>query len=404
MAEYLVKLADERGHIQEKTESGHSESEIRDRFAQAGFLVYSVKPRGMATPGGFRLRRRVKPQQFLIFNQQFLTLVRAGLPIVQAVELLMRRQRNEYFRKILEDVRDRLKGGALLSEAFEAQQVFPKIYTTTLLAGEKSGNLEEVVGRYISFQRLMLSFRKKLLASLIYPSILVCAVILLFSLLITWVVPRFAALFKDLGSKLPAITEFVLTFGENAQTWGPWALLALVVLGFVFVRWKKTESGATHWDRFLLGLPVFGNIWLKSQVATFSRMLSTLLSGGLPLVPSLETAAASIGSKTLSMGIREASRSVREGKSLARSLESTASFPDLSVEMIEVGESTGALAQMLVSVAEFYEEDVQNALGAAMQLVEPVILIFMGLVVGFILIALYMPIFSIGMNAGAPGS
>jgi len=399
MAEYLVKLADERGHIQEKTETGHSESEIRDRFAQAGFLVYSVRQRGIAAPGGFRLRRRVKPQQFLIFNQQFLTLVRAGLPIVQAVELLMRRQRNEYFRKILEDVRDRLKGGALLSEAFEAQQVFPKIYTTTLLAGEKSGNLEEVVGRYINFQRLLLSFRKKLLASLIYPSILVCAVILLFSLLITWVVPRFAALFKDLGSNLPAITEFVLTFGENAQAWGPWVLVGLVVLGFVFFRWKKTESGSKRWDRFLLALPVFGNIWMKSQVATFSRMLSTLLSGGLPLVPSLETAAASIGSKTLSIGIHEASRSVREGKSLARSLESTASFPDLSVEMIEVGESTGALAQMLVSIAEFYEEDVQNALSAAMALVEPVILIIMGFVVGFILIALYLPIFSIGMNA-----
>jgi type IV pilus assembly protein PilC len=172
-----------------------------------------------------------------------------------------------------------------------------------------------------------------------------------------------------------------------------------VLLTVLFLRWKKTESGSYQWDRFMLALPVFGQIWMKSQVATFSRMLSTLLSGGLPLVPSLETAAASIGSKTLARGIREASKSVREGKSLARSLESTAAFPDLSVEMIEVGESTGALSQMLVSVAEFYEEDVQNALSAAMSLIEPVILIVMGMVVGFILIALYLPIFSIGMNA-----
>lgn len=400
MAEYLVKVADERGHIQEKTESAHSEAELRERFSQAGLLVYSVKPRG-AVGGGISLpfRRKVKPQQFLIFNQQFLTLVRAGLPIVQAMELLMRRQRNPYFKKLLEDVRDRLKGGSLLSEAFEAQQVFPKIYTTTLLAGEKSGNLEEVVGRYISFQRLLLSFRKKLVASLIYPSILVCGVIVLFSMLITWVVPRFAALFEDLHSQLPAITKFVLAFGQNSQKWAPYFLVGIILLLFVFFRWKRTDSGALHWDRFMLGLPIFGQIWLKSQVATFSRMLSTLLTGGLPLVPSLETAAASIGSRTLSLGIREASKSVREGKSLARSLEATASFPDLSVEMIEVGESTGALSQMLVSVAEFYEEDVQNALGAAMQLIEPVILIIMGLVIGFILIALYLPIFSIGMNA-----
>ncbi len=399
MAEYLVKLADERGHIQEKTESGHSESEVRERYSQAGFLVYSVKARGGV--GSFRLPfgRKVKPQQFLIFNQQFLTLIRAGLPIVQSMELLMRRQRNEYFKKILEDVRDRLKGGALLSEAFEAQQVFPKIYTTTLLAGEKSGNLEEVVGRYISFQRLLLTFRKKLVASLIYPSILVVGVILLFTMLITWVVPRFAALFNDLGSNLPIITRFVLAFGENAQKWAPGIFIGLVLLAIIFVRWKKSEAGSFQWDRFMLSLPVFGQIWMKSQVATFSRMLSTLLSGGLPLVPSLETAAASIGSKILARGIREAGKSVREGKSLARSLEATAAFPDLSVEMIEVGESTGALSQMLVSVAEFYEEDVQNALSAAMSLIEPVILIIMGMVVGFILIALYLPIFSIGMNS-----
>jgi type IV pilus assembly protein PilC len=399
MAEYLVKLADERGHVQEKTESANSEAEIRDRFSQAGLLVYSVKPRNAIGSVRMPFGRKIKPQQFLIFNQQFLTLIRAGLPIVQAIELLMRRQRNDYFKKILEDVRDRLKGGSLLSEAFEAQGVFPKIYTTTLLAGEKSGNLEEVVGRYISFQRLLLTFRKKLIASLIYPAILVVGVVVLFSMLITWVVPRFAALFSDLGSDLPAITKFVLAFGQSSQTWAPFVLIGAVLFFFVLARWRKSESGALRWDRFMLSLPVFGQIWLKSQVATFSRMLSTLLSGGLPLVPSLETAAASIGSKTLGRGIRDAGKSVREGRSLARSLEATGSFPDLSVEMIEVGESTGALSQMLVSVAEFYEEDVQNALTAAMSLIEPMILVVMGMVVGFILIALYLPIFSIGMGA-----
>lgn len=399
MAEYLVKVADERGHVQEKSESGHSESEVRDRFAQAGFLVYSVKPRGANLRFGLPFGRKVKAQEFLIFNQQFLTLIRAGLPIVQAMELLMRRQRNAYFKKLLEDVRGRLKGGSLLSEAFEAQGVFPKIYTTTLLAGEKSGNLEEVVGRYIAFQRLLLSFRKKLIASLIYPAILVVGVIFLFSMLLTWVVPRFAELFQDLGSDLPSITKFVLSLGQNAQTWAPVVLITLILLGVIFLRWRRTDSGSLAWDRFRLALPIFGQIWLKGQVATFSRMLSTLLSGGLPLVPSMETAAASIGSRSLALGIRDASKSVREGKSLARSLEVTNTFPDLSVEMIEVGESTGALAQMLVSVAEFYEEDVQNALSAAMSLIEPLILIVMGLVVGFILVALYMPIFSIGLNA-----
>src|ERR1700761_9253255 len=276
MAEYLVKVADERGHIQEKSETGHSEAEVRERYAQAGYLVVGVKARGGSGRVSLSFGRKVKPQQFLIFNQQFLTLIRAGLPIVQAIELLMRRQRNAYFAKVLEDVRDRVKSGALLSEAFEAQGIFPKIYTTTLLAGEKSGNLEEVIGRYISFQRLLLTFRKKLVASLIYPSILVVGVIVLFSMLITWVVPRFAALFQDLGSDLPAITKFVLTFGESAHNWAPWILIGLVAFVFLFVRWKNTDSGALRLDRFMLSLPVFGQIWMKSQVATFSRMLSTL--------------------------------------------------------------------------------------------------------------------------------
>ncbi len=399
MAEYVVRLADERGHVQEKLEAGDSEAEIRDRFAQAGYLVYSVKSRGL-TAGGFRLRlrRRVSQQQFLIFNEQFLTLIRAGLPIVQAVELLMRRQRNAYFRSLLEDVRDRLKGGSLLSGAFEAQVVFPKIYTTTLLAGEKSGNLEEVVGRYVAFQRLLLSFKKKLLASLIYPCILVVGVILLFSMLITWVVPRFADLFHDLGSDLPAITTFVLTLGTNAQRWAPVAAVLLVAAVILLWRWRRTEAGARRIDQFLMRLPLLGTIWLKYQVAVFSRILSTLLSGGLPLVPALDTASASMASKTLADSVKTATQGVREGKALARSLEESGQFPDLSIEMIEVGESTGALSSMLVSVASFFEEDVQNSLSAAMSLIEPAILILMGVVVGFILIALYMPIFSIGIG------
>ncbi len=356
MAEYVVRLADERGHVQEKLEAGDSEAEIRDRFAQAGYLVYSVKSRGL-TAGGFRLRlrRRVSQQQFLIFNEQFLTLIRAGLPIVQAVELLMRRQRNAYFRSLLEDVRDRLKGGSLLSGAFEAQVVFPKIYTTTLLAGEKSGNLEEVVGRYVAFQRLLLSFKKKLLASLIYPCILVVGVILLFSMLITWVVPRFADLFHDLGSDLPAITTFVLTLGTNAQRWAPLAAIVLVAAVILLWRWRRTEAGARRIDQFVMRLPLLGTIWLKYQVAVFSRILSTLLSGGLPLVPALDTASASMASKTLADSVKTATQGVREGKALARSLEESGQFPDLSIEMIEVGESTGALSSMLVSVASFFE-------------------------------------------------
>lgn len=396
MAEFLIKMADERGNVLERSETGYSESELRDRFAQQGFHVYWVKPKSILT-GDLRIRRRrIKLDQFVIFNQQFVTLIRAGLPIVQALDLLAKRQRDEYFRSLLENVRDRVRGGELLSESFAAQGVFPRIYSTTILAGEKSGNLEETLSRYIGFQRLALTFRKKLLSSLIYPAVLVVGVFVLLSVLVVFVIPRFDTLYKDLNRPLPWLTQVTLAVLMTVKSYLPVVLIVVAAGVFLLWRWSKTESGGKELDRFKQGLPIFGDIWLKYQVAVFTRMLSTLLAGGLPLVPALETASQSMASRLMATAIDTATQGVREGRSLSRSLEDTKVFPELSVEMIEVGESTGALPAMLTSVAEFYEEDVQNALAAAMSLIEPVILIFMGLVVGFILISLYMPVFSIG--------
>jgi type IV pilus assembly protein PilC len=397
MAEYTIKMADERGHVLEQIENGASEAELRDRFAQQGYFIYSIKSKGLLA-GEINLprRRKIKQEQFVIFNQQFVTLIHAGLPIIQSLELLIKRQRNLFFRSILQNVRDRVRGGELLSDAFEAQKVFPKVYTTTLLAGEKSGNLEEVLGRYIAFQRLAVTFRKKLISSLVYPTLLVGVLIVMMTFLITFVVPQFANLYHTLGADLPPMTSLMLSIGVNAKHYFLYTLAVLVVAGFFLWRWMKSDSGSTQMDRIKLSIPMLGDIWLKYQVAVFSRMLSTLLSGGLSLVPSLETAEESMQSRLMSHGISTATRGVREGQSLARSLEETKVFPEMSVEMIEVGESTGALPAMLNSIAEFYEEDVQNALATAMSLIEPVILIVMGVVVAFVLISLYLPIFSLG--------
>jgi type IV pilus assembly protein PilC len=301
-----------------------------------------------------------------------------------------------FFRSVLQSVRDRVRGGELLSDAFEAQKVFPKVYTTTLLAGEKSGNLEEVLGRYISFQRLAVSFRKKLISSLVYPALLVVVLIVMLTFLITFVVPQFANLYQTLGAALPPMTAIMLSIGVNAKHYFLYTVVVLVVAGFFLWRWMKSDAGSTQMDRIKLKTPLLGDIWLKYQVAVFSRMLSTLLSGGLPLVPSLETAGESMQSRLMALGIVSSTRGVREGQGLAKSLEETEVFPQMSVEMIEVGESTGALPAMLNSIAEFYEEDVQNALATAMALIEPVILIVMGVVVAFVLISLYLPIFSLG--------
>ena len=395
MNEFIVKLADERGRVQEQTHAASTAEELRSRFTQAGYLVYSVKPRSTLGRGS---KKKVKLDLFLIFNQQFLTLIRAGLPILSSLDLLARRQKDLSFRAQLEDVGGRVKTGESISAAFEAQGTVPLVYTSTLLAGERSGNLEEVLQRYLDFQRVALTFRKKLRASLIYPAFLIVMVIGLFTFLITFVVPRFASLYAELGTKLPAITLFMLALGENAQHYGVYVAVVLGLFGWLAVRWSKSEAGADLIDRVRIKTPLLGSVWLKYQVGLFSRTLATLLTGGLPLVPSLETAARSIDSRSIARAVRSSVETVREGKGLAVSLERTGVFPELSIEMIEVGESTGALPQMLNSVAEFFEEDVQTSLAAIMSLVEPVILIAMGAVVMTVLIALYYPIFSLGVG------
>ena len=361
MAEYTIKMADERGRVLEQTETAASEAEVRDRFSQQGYYVYSIKSKGLLS-GEINLprRRKVRQDQFVIFNQQFLTLFHAGLPIIQALELLIKRQRNAFFRSVLQNVRDRVRGGELLSHAFEAQKVFPKVYTTTLMAGEKSGNLEEVLGRYIAFQRLAVSFRKKLISSLVYPTLLVGMLILMMVFLITFVVPQFAKLYQTLGAELPMATAVMLSIGVNAKEYFLYAVVVLGIAVFFFWRWAKSEAGSTQLDRIKLGTPLLGQIWLKYQVAVFSRMLSTLLSGGLSLVPRSRRPANQCRADSCRAAFNLAFAACVKGKACRAVWKRPKVFPQMSVEMIEVGESTGALPAMLNSISEFYEEDVQT--------------------------------------------
>jgi type IV pilus assembly protein PilC len=396
MAEFVIKLADERGRMQEQVQTAATAEELHARFTRAGYHVFSVRARG----GFGRGRGKVKLEPFLIFNQQFLTLIRAGLPILSSLEMLSKIQKNAIFSGQLDDVAGRVKTGEALSAAFEAQSGFPLMYTTTLLAGERSGNLQEVLERYLGFQKIALTFRKKLVASLIYPSVLMTLVITLLIFLLTVVVPQFATLYDQMGSKLPAMTVDLLTFGKWMQHNILWLALVAAAAAAAAYRFALTERGRDFIDDFRVGLPIFGKIWLKYQVALFARTLSTLLTGGLPLVPSLDTAARAISSRRVSKAVQASVGTVREGKGLAESLTKTRVFPDLASEMITVGEQTGALPQMLNSVAEFFEEDVATALTASLALIEPAILIVMGVVVIFILISLYLPIFSLGQTSG----
>jgi type IV pilus assembly protein PilC len=398
MAQFVLKYADTQGQVHNQLTQGSSEQEIRDRFTRQGFLVYSVKPKeaGLSLSGDISFgRKKLNLEKFLIFNQQFVTLIRAGLPILKSLDLLADRLTDPKLTPYINAVREDVKKGVLLSEAFRAQAIFPKIYVTSIMAGEKSGSLTEVLERYITYQKLALSVRKKVLVSLLYPSVLIVLVILLMVFLITYVVPSFASLYTSMSAKLPKITVYLIAIGTTANQYVFLGLGTILAIGALFLWWSRTETAQEQIDRVKIKVPLLGDIWIKYQVAQFSRVLGTLLTGGIPLVQGLETAADSLGTPLLRKTLEKAGKMVREGQPLSSSLAATGIFPELSVDMIEVGESTGALPAMLTSVAEFYEEDVNTKMTAALSLIEPAIMIFMGIFVAFVLIALYLPIFSL---------
>jgi type IV pilus assembly protein PilC len=396
MPEYVCRIADDRGQVLQRVEVAGNEAELRDRYSQQGFYVYSIRPRaGLSGLWTRAERKRVKLSEFLVFNQQFVTLVRAGLPILKALDLLASHIAQPSLRTCIEEIRASVKGGSLLSEAFREQKVFPEIYTTSLLAGEKSGNLEEVLQRYISYQRTALSVKKKLLAALVYPALLVAMVLILLTFLITYVIPSFAELYRTMSEELPPMTVALISLSDAFRQY--WIVFMILIFGGGFATWlwSRTDRGGATLDHLKSKLPVVGAIWTKYQVAQFCRILGTLIAGGIPVVQALETARQSVTSPLLRHALEVATRQVREGKSLHEGLSQTGFFPGLAIEMIEVGESSGALHPMLSGVAEFFEEDVNTYLAALLSLIEPAILIFMGLVVAFVLVALYLPIFSL---------
>jgi type IV pilus assembly protein PilC len=396
VAEFVLKYADPRGEVHHQVAEAVSEKELRDRYSQQGFLIYSVKPRhGIASVAMGGGRKKINLEKFLIFNQQFVTLVRAGLPILKALDLLSERLTDAKLAPYIKAVREEVRNGALLSDAFAAQGVFPPIYVTSVLAGEKSGALGEVLDRFITYQKLALAVRKKLLLSLVYPCLLIVLVVCLMVFLVTFVVPKFAELYSSMSAQLPAATQILIAVGTTARNYILFGFVALIAAAVAFRFWAKTESGQERVDLWKMRTPLVGEIWIKYQVAQFARVLGTLLVGGIPLLHALETTASSLGTRLLKTTLGQASKRVKEGQSLSTSLAQTKIFPGLSIDMIEVGESTGALPQMLASVAEFYEDDVNTRMSASLSLIEPAIMIFMGCFVSFVLVALYLPIFSL---------
>jgi len=396
MGEFLCRVADANGRVFSHVEAAGTKDEARQKMADRGLYVYSVEARN-SLMSGLTNRSRVRQvtgSDFLILNQQFNTLIKAGLPILRALDLLSTRATSPKLRPVVTQIRDRVREGKSLSEAVDEAGVFSKVYSTAILAGEKSGNLSGVLEYYIAYQRVSTGVRKKIIATMVYPTLLISVAAIIVTYLVTVVIPKFSLLYKDLGTELPGPTKLLIAITVDYR-YLVLSVVAAFFLGiFLLFMWSRSEEGGAAFDRMKFRLPVIGDTMLKFQVAQFSRTLSTLLTGGTPLVAALSTASDAITSKLVRNTVATTTQMVREGESLHQALASTGVMPDLALDMIEVGESSGALAPMLTSVAEFYEDEVNLRLSTMISLIEPIMLVFMGLLVAFILISLYLPIFS----------
>ena len=398
MAEFRCRYANNNGEVLTSTFTSPSEVDLRHRLNEQGYYVYSVAEKGrlLSFGLGFQSRpKKIRNAEFIIYNQQFLALIHAGLPILKSLDLLTQRVKNLRFQQLLTDIAARVKSGALLSEAFEAQGVFPKVYTASLYAGEKSGNLEEVIKRYIEYQRTIDTTRSKIKSAITYPLILAILLVILVTYLLSVVVPQFATFYEGLNAKLPDVTMLLIAVSRAIRSQLLTGIFVLIGLIIGVRIWSRSSKGGMTLDTLKLKLPIVGDVWNKFAFSQLSRTLSTLLSGGIPLVNALEIVADSTGNQLVTNAVRFAIASVREGQSLSKSFEASPVVPDLAIEMVQVGESTGSLSEMLRHVADFYDEEVNTRLNQIFTYIEPVLLVILATIVAFVLIALYLPIFNL---------
>jgi type IV pilus assembly protein PilC len=396
--EFRCRVATASGQITEGTYVAENEGRLRRELEDKGLYVLSVRGGGISL-GGVRValprRRRVATNEFLIFNQELATLLKAGLPLVQSLDILRRRVPNPTFKSALNDIHERVRAGTALSEAFEAQHLFSGVYTASLMAGEKSGSLEQVIRRYVQHVKILTSARSQVVSALIYPVILVALSAVVVGLIVFKVVPQFADFYTQFGhgADLPLSTRVVVAISTTLVSSGAVILPALAALIVGVLVWFRQPAQRRRLHATLLRLPYFGPLARRFATAQVSRTMATLLSGGIPLVNTLDVAARSTGNQAIAEHLGAVAQQVREGSSLAGALTSRDLFPHVAVEMVEVGESTGALAEMLNSVADFYDEENQTSLTRFSNLIQPLLLVVMGVVIAGLLVSLYMPLF-----------
>jgi type IV pilus assembly protein PilC len=396
--EFRCRLGTAGGEIIEGIYVADNETRLRRELEEKGLFVLSLQRRGglpgLARSGG--QRRRISRQEFLVFNQELATLLKAGMPLVQSLDILRQRVANTTFKAVLDDVYDKVKSGTGLSDAFGAHgDQFPPVYAASLMAGERSGNLDSVIRRYVAYEKIIGAVKKRTISALIYPLILTLMMLGLIAIIVLRVVPSFSAFYENFDRDLPLSTRLIVGFSDAlvANFW----LIVIAIVGTVVgvAAWVRNPGQRERLDRMLLEVPWAGTTVRKFATAQMARTLGTLLGGGIPLVNALEIVNRSLSNRHMARELEEITGRVREGESFAAAMLKRHVFPDVAVKMVEVGEQTGALQEMLNSLADFYDEEVETEVSRFITIIEPVLLIVMGLVIALVVIALYLPLFEL---------
>jgi len=391
--EYVCRVGTPTGEVVERSFQAPDERALRTDLEQQGLYLLSVR-RGLSLSALALRRPRVQPALLLIFAQELAALLKAGLPLFQSLDIMLERQRDPVFRRSLTSVRDKVKSGVALSDAIRQEgDLYPPIFPASLVAGERSGNLDSVLRRFAAHLRLSQSLKKKAVSASVYPIVLLTMMTALVLVMLLYVIPQFQAFYSDLHAELPLPTRILLGVAAFARSNFVWIVLALATAGLGLAFWLRREGAGVAMDRALLRVPYLGGLVRMYATSQLMRTLSTLLAGGLPLLNSLEVAADSIGNRAMGQAVAASAGRIREGASLTAALESTEMLEPLPIEMVKVGEQTGALGEMLNAVSEFYDEELDNHVAAALSLVEPALLVVMAVIVAGMLLAFYLPMF-----------
>jgi type IV pilus assembly protein PilC len=396
--EFNCRLGTESGKVIEENHVAESESKLRQELEAKGMYVLSLSRRGALGWPGFSLprRRRIKPREFLVFNQELASLLRAGLPLVQSLDILRQRVDDASLKVVLDEVHDRVRAGASLSEAFEAQDVVSGMYTAALLAGEKSGALDEVIRRYVDYAKVVGAVKSKTVSALVYPLILLTLSTIVVAIIVLRVVPEFEGFYQGFGAELPIATRMIVAVSGFVRSYMPVLLLGAAGAVVTGVSWLRRPGSRALLDRLILRVPMVGTIAGRFATSQLTRTLATLLGGGIPLVSALAVASRSLGNRFFAAQLTVVGQRVREGESLAAALAERGVFPAVALKMVEVGESTGALQEMLTNIADFFDEEIDTQLGRFVTIIEPALLVIMGVVIAGLLLALYMPLLQLG--------